>query len=129
MTALLALVQPTAEHDTARRRTATVGTPHVEIQWLLQDVLSVWMLFALHWKAVMYAVGLLEQFKEWFPCTGSLLAGQECLGVANDNQRVACSGQKDVESFRSGHETYVSVTVATSQASYDNVGLVALEVI
>lgn len=126
MTALWALVHSTAERDTAWRRTATVGTQGIEFRWLFQDVLSVWMLFALHRKAVIYAVGLLEQVKEWLPCTCSLLAGQERLGVAYDNQRFASSGQKHVEPLWGCHKTYVSIAVATSQASNDNVGLFSL---
>ena len=87
------------------------------------------MLFAFDRKAVMYAVGLLQEVEEWFPGACSFLAGQECFGIANDDERVLSSGQKHIESLRSSHETYISVAVATSQASNDNVGLVTLEVI
>jgi hypothetical protein len=129
MTPLWALVQSTTQLDAARRRTATVGTQFIKVRWLFQDILSVRMLFALDRKAVMYAVGLLQEVKERLPCTCSLFAGQERLGVANDDQCVPSSGQEHIEPLRSSHETYVSVAVATSQAGNDNVGLVTLKVI
>ena len=92
MTPLWALVQSTSQFDTTRRRTATVGTQFIEVRWLLQDILSVWMLFALDRKAVMYAIGLLQEVEEWFPGTCSFLAGQECLRIANDDERIPSSG-------------------------------------
>lgn len=91
MAALWALMQPTVEHGTTRRGTTAVGTQFVEVRCLFQDILSVWMLFALDRKTVVDAVRLLEQVKEWFPRARSLLAGQKRFGVANDDERVTSS--------------------------------------
>lgn len=62
-----ALMQATFQSGTTWRRAAAIWAELIEVFWLLQDILSIFVLLASHWKAIVDVAVLLEKVKERLP--------------------------------------------------------------
>ena len=87
------------------------------------------MSFALHRQAVVQVAMLMKKVKKRMPCRTALFTPQECFHISNQNDAIACSGDKDVEAFRRSHEANVPELVATSEGSNNDVTLLTLIIV
>lgn len=63
------------------------------------------------------------------PFLAALGCSHECFCVANHDQRVPRPGYEDIQTFRSSHETNLSVLVASGQRRYDDIALFTLVIV
>jgi hypothetical protein len=78
------------------------------------------MLLTLHWKAIIHMTSTLELLHQWYPHLLSFATVHECFGVADQNQGISGSRQKNIDSLRSTHEPDVTIAIATGQACDDD---------
>lgn len=87
---------------------STVGAILVEVLRDLEQSRFCWMPLTARWKPVVNVPIRSEHGEKARPQLPALLGRRKGLSIANHDERVACSGQEDVETFRSKHEADIT---------------------
>lgn len=102
---------------------------HIEVISTPQERGFVWVLLAFRWETLVEMAPASEQIQQYLPGFATLAGLHESVHIADHDQSVPCTREKDSEALWGGHETDIVVPVAPRERDYHDVAFFSLVVV